>query len=158
MESKKGNEDVVAVLLVVAMGLGGLAYWWWKQGDDGRMALLWPIAHGGGYGQIPEDLLEQVGWLATHRLRDLEGMAMAFLVAGVAGVIEGNAKRQSAVLSGFGLRLLRAGRVVLLVWLGGLVLFALAPITLPYREVGGCLIFLLLGGTFTLARGIRRMQ
>ena len=158
MESKKGQEDVGAVLLLLVMGLGGLAWWWWEQGDDGRLALLWPIAYGSGYGPIPEDLLEQVGWLAMHRLRDLEGMVMGFLVAGVAGLIEGNAKRQSVVLSGFGLRLLRAGRVVLLVWLGGLVLFALAPVALPYREVGGCLIFLLLGGTFTLARGIRRVQ
>lgn len=158
MESKKGHEDAVGILVVLAIGLGGLAWWWWKQGDDGRLALLAPIAYGGGYGPIPEDLIEQVGWLAMHRLRDLEGMVMAFLVAGVAGVIEGNAKRQTVVLSGFGLRLLRAGRAVLLVWLGGLVAFALAPVALPYREVGGCLVFLLFGGTFTLARGMRRVQ
>ena len=158
MESKKRNEDLLAVLFVLAMGLGALAWWWWKQGDEGRMALLWPIGYGAGYGPVPNDLLEQVGWLAMHRLRDIEGMVMAFLVAGVAGVIEGNAKRQAVVLSGFGLRLLRTGRVVLLVWLGGLVLFALAPVALPYREVAGCLVFLLLCGMFTLARGIRRVQ
>ena len=158
MEPKKGNDEVVAVLALLAIGIGGLAYWWWKQGDERRMALLWPIAHSGGYGPIPGDLLEQVGWLATHRLREMEGMVMAFLVSGVAGLIEGTAKRQSVALSGFGLRLFRSGRVVLLFWLAGLFLFALTPVALPYREVGGCLVFLLFGGTFTLARGIRRVQ
>ena len=158
MEPKKGNEDVLAVLGLLAMGFGALAWWWWKQGDEGRIALLWPIAYGAGYGPIPEGLIEQVGWLAMHRLEDLEGMVMAFLVVGVAGLIEGNAKRQSVVLSGFGLRLLRTGRVVLLVWLVGVVLFVLGPVALPYREMAGCLVFLLLCGTFTLARGIRRVQ
>ena len=158
MEPKKGNDDAIAVLGLLAMGVGALAWWWWKQGDDGRTALLWPIGYEDGYGPVPEDMLEQVGWLAMHRLRDIEGMVMAFLVAGAAGIIEGNAKRQAVVLSGFGLRLLKTGRALLLVWLGGLAGFALAPVPLPYREVGGCLVFLLLCGTFTLARGIRRVQ
>ena len=158
MESKKGHEDVGAILLVVALGVGGLAWWWWKLGDDGRMALLWPIGHRGGYGSVPRDLVEQVAWLALHRLRDLEGMAMAFLLAGMAGLVEGNAQRRSIVLSGFGLRLLRAGRVLLLVWLVAVAVFAVAPVSLPYREVGGFLALLLLCGTFTLARGIRRVQ
>ena len=158
MEPKKANDDIVAVLAFLAIGIGGLAYWWWKQGDEGRMALLWPVAHGGGYGPVPGDLLEQVGWLAMHRLQEMEGMVMAFLACGVAGLLEGNAKRQAAELSGFGLRLFRAGRVVLLFWLGGLVLFVVVPVALPYREVGGCLTFLLFCGMFTLARGIRRVQ
>ena len=158
MESKKGHEDAAAILLIAALGLGGLAWWWWKLGDEGRTALLWPIARGGGYGPVPEDPVEQVGWLVLNRLRDLEGMAAAFLVAGAAGLVEGNAQRQAVVLSGFGLRLLRAGRALLLVWLGALAAFAAAPVPLPYREVGGFLTFLLACGTFTLARGIRRVQ
>lgn len=149
---------MAGVLAIMGIGLGGLAYWWWKQGDEGRMALLWPVAYAGGYGPVPPDMVEQMEWLAVHRLRDVEGMAMGFVLAVVAGGIEGNRQRQAAVLSGFGLRLLRVGRVLMLTWLGAVALYLVAPVALPYREVGGCLTFLLLCGTYTLARGMRRTQ
>ena len=158
MEGRKGDENASALLLVIVMGVGGLAYWWWKQGDDGRMALLWSVGHGNGYGPVPGDMVEQLAWLAMNRLREMEGMAMAFLMSGMAGIVEGTARRRATVLSGFGLRLLRTGRVLLLFWLAALGLFTVAPVSLPYREVGGVLAVWLLCGTFTFSRGIRRVQ
>ena len=158
MDGRKGDESAGAILLVIVMGVGGLAYWWWKQGDDGRMALLWAVGRDAGYGPVPGDMVEQLAWLAMNRLQEMEGMATAFLLAGMAGIVEGTARRRAAVLSGFGLRLLRTGRVLLLFWLAALGLFMVVPVSLPYREMGACLSAWLMCGTFTFSRGIRRVQ
>ena len=85
-------------------------------------------------------------------------MAMQFLLAGSVGIMEGNARRQSVTLSGFGLRLLKTGRVLALMWLACLVASIIAPVPLPYEEVAGALTILLGIAAFMLARGLRRVQ
>ena len=91
-------------------------------GEETRMSWLRWIGRDAGYGRVPSDMVAQVEWLLMHRLEDLQGMFLLFVLVSAAGVIEGNARRQTVVLSGFGLRRLRAGRVLLLCgWAGGAV-------------------------------------
>ena len=112
MEKKKGMEDVSPVLVLLLIGLVGLGYWWWRLGDAGRLEWLSVLGHADGYGPVPLDLLPQLEWLVMSRLGELEGMVMQFLLAGCVGIMEGNARRQSVTLSGFGLRLLKTGQVL----------------------------------------------
>ena len=112
MEKKKGMEDVSPVLVLLLIGLVALGYWWWRLGDAGRLEWLSVLGHADGYGPVPLDLLAQLEWLVMSRLGELEGMVMQFLLAGSVGIMEGTARRQSVTLSGFGLRLLKTGRVL----------------------------------------------
>ena len=158
MEKKKGMEDVSPVLVLLAVGLGGLGYWWWRLGDTGRLEWLSAIGYANGYGPVPLEILAQLEWLVMSRLADMEGMAMLFLLAGSMGIMEGNVRRQSVTLSGFGLRLLKTGRVLALVWLACLVVSIIAPVPLAYEQVAGALTILLGIAAFMLARGLRRVQ
>ena len=158
MEKHQGNEDAVLILAWLAIGLGLVGWWWWQLGDAGRLAWLSAIRHDGGYGPVPLEILAQLEWLIMNRLGDLEGMAMLFLLAGWVGIMEGNARRQSVTLSGFGLRPLRAGRLLGLLWLVCLAASIIAPVALPYEEVAGALTLLLGIAAFMLARGLRRVQ
>ena len=117
MEKKRESEDVSPVMALLVLGFGGLAYWWWWLGEEGRRGLLRWIGREGGYGQAPSDILEQVEWLLTNRMEDLQGMFLLFVLMSAAGALEGNARRQTEILAGFGLRRLRAGRLLVLVWL-----------------------------------------
>ena len=114
MEKKQGMEDVSPVLVLLLIGLAGLGYWWWRLGDAGRLEWLSAVGYADGYGSVPLDMLPQLEWLVMSRLGKLEGMAMQFLLAGSVGILEGTARRQSVTLSGFGLRLLKTGRVLAL--------------------------------------------
>ena len=94
----------------------------------------------------------------AERIEDLQGMFCLFVLISVAGVVEGNARRQATVLSGFGLRRLRAGRVLVLVWLGLTALCLVAPVALPYQGVAVTLAGVLLLGMYTVGRGLRRVH
>ena len=158
MEKKKGMEEVSPVLVLLFIGLAGLGYWWWRLGDAGRLEWLSVVGYANGYGPVPVEILAQLEWLVMSRLADMEGMAMLFLLAGSMGIMEGNARRQSVTLSGFGLRLLRGGRVLALMWLACLVASIIAPVPLAYEQVAGALTILLGMAAFMLARGLRRVQ
>ena len=158
MEKKQGMEDVSPVLVLLLIGLAGLGYWWWRLGDAGRLEWLSAVGYADGYGSVPLDMLPQLEWLVMSRLGKLEGMAMQFLLAGSVGILEGTARRQSVTLSGFGLRLLKTGRVLALTWLACLVASIIAPVPLPYEEEAGALTILLGIAAFMLARGLRRVQ
>ena len=158
MERQRGDEDVQAGLAFAGVVLGVVVYTWWSLGDAGRLEWLRPVAEGSGYEPPPLGMAEQFEWLMTNRARDLEGMFMVLLVAATAGFIEGSAKRQAALLSGFGLRRLKTGRALLLLWLGGLLACVLAPLALPYLGVAAGLVGLLFVAAFTLARGQRRVH
>lgn len=158
MERKKENEDVSAVMALLVLGIGGLGFWWWRLGDEGRRGWLHGIDRESGYGRVPTDMLEQVEWLLMHRLEDLQGMFLLFVLVSAAGVIEGNARRQAVVLSGFGLRRLRAGRVLVLCWLGLTALCVAAPVALPYGWVALVLSAMLLLAMYTVGRGLRRVH
>ena len=157
MEKKRENEDVSAVMVLFVLGFGGLGVWWWWLGDETRRWWLHWIGREGGYGRAPSDMLEQLEWLLMNRLEDLQGMFLLFVLMSVAGVLEGNARRQAAVLGGFGLRGLRAGRVLMLVWLCLAALCVVAPVALPYREVALALAGVLLLAMYTVGRGLRRV-
>ena len=146
------------VLVLLVIGAGLLGYGWWSLGENGRLEWLWAVRRGGGYGPVPADMLAQLEWLVMNRLGDLEGMVMLFLLAAAAGSVEGKARREAVVLSGFGLRLLEVGRALGLVWMACLVAVLLAPVPLPYVQVASALTVLLGVATFTLARGLRRVQ
>ena len=158
MEKNKGTEEVSPVLVLLLIGLAGLGYWWWRLGDAGRLEWLTAIGYAGGYGPVPLEILPQLEWLVMGRLGDMEGMVMLFLLAGSMGIMEGNARRQSVTLSGFGLRPLRTGRVLGLLWLACLAASIIAPVALPYEPVAGALTILLGIAAFMLARGLRRVQ
>lgn len=158
MERKKENEDVSAVMGFLVLCFGGLGFWWWALGDEGRRGWLYWIGHEGGYGRVPVDIVEQVEWLLMNRMEDLLGMSFLFLLMVVAGAVEGNARRQAIVLGGFGLRRLVAGRVLVLVWLGLVALSLVAPVALPFREVALGLAGLLLLAMYTVGRGLRRVH
>ena len=158
MERKKENEDVSAVMAVLVLGIGGLGFWWWWLGEEARRRWLYWIGRDAGYGRAPSDMLAQLEWLLMHRLEDLQGMFLLFALVSAAGVIEGNARRQTVVLSGFGLRRLRAGRVLVLVWLGLTALCVAAPVALPYGWVALVLSAMLLLAMYTVGRGLRRVH
>ena len=159
MERRKNdNEDVSAVMALLVLGFGGLAVWWWWLGEEARRRWLYWIGRDAGYGRAPSDMLEQLEWLLMHRLEDLQGMFLLFVLVSAAGVIEGNARRQAVTLSGFGLRRLRAGRVLVLGWLGLVALSVAAPVALPYEGVALVLSGVLLLAMYTVGRGLRRVH
>ena len=127
--------------------------WWWWLGEEARRRWLYWIGRDAGYGRAPSDMVDQLEWLLMHRLEDLQGMVLLFLLVSAAGVIEGNARRQAIVLSGFGLRRLQAGRVLVLGWLGLVALCVVAPVALPYEGVALALSGVLLLGMYTVGRG-----
>jgi hypothetical protein len=154
MERQQRSDDPVQAGLAfaaVVLGVGGYA--WWSLGDAGRLAWLGPVGEGSGYEPPPLGVVEQIEWLMTNRAGDLEGMFMVLVLAAVAGFIEGSAKRQAALLSGFGLRRLKVGRGLLLLWLGSLLAWVIAPLALPYVGLGAGLAALLFVATFMLALG-----
>ena len=159
MQSKaRANDDAGPVLAAVLIVLGLAGYGWWKLGESGRRAWLSAIQHAEGYGPVPADMLGQLEWLATNRLHGMEGMAALLMLAALAGLIEGNARRETVLLSGFGLRPLKTGRVLGLLWTGGLVLYFIAPVPLPYVGVSVLLTALLGAASYKLARGLRRVH
>ena len=107
---------------------------------------------------MPADILPQLEWLAMNRLRGMEGMAALLMLAALAGLIEGNARREADALSGFGPRPLKTGRVLGLLWTGCLVLYFMAPVPLPYVWVSVLLTALLGAAAYKLARGLRRVH
>lgn len=158
MERRNDSEEAGAVMALLVLGFGGLGFWWWQLGDEGRHGWLHGIGRDGGYGRVPTDMLEQVEWLLANRMEDLQGMFLLFVLMSVAGVLEGNARRQAEILAGFGLRRLRAGRVLVLVWLCLTALCLAAPVALPYREVALGLAGVLLLAMYTVGRGLRRVH
>ena len=158
MEPGKNSEDISPVVALLVLGFGGAGFWWWQLGEDGRRGWLDGIGREGGYGRPPTDMLEQVEWLLSNRMEELQGMVLLFALVSVAGAVEGNAQRQAAVLGGFGLRRLWAGGALVLVWLGLAALFLAAPVALPYREAALGLAALLLLAMYTVGRGRRRVH
>ena len=158
MERRKGNEDVGAAMGALVLAVGGVGFWWWWLGDDVRTQWLRWVGRDAGYGRVPSGAAEQLLWLLTNRLEDLQGLFVLFIVVSAAGLIEGNARRQAVALSGFGLRRLRAGRVLLVVWLGLVGICVIAPVALPYSWVACGLGSMLLLVTYTMGRGLRRIH
>ena len=159
MQSKaRANEETGPALAGVAIVLGLVGYGWWQLGDAGRRAWLDAIRHAEGYGPVPADILPQLEWLAMNRLHGMEGMSALLMLAALAGLVEGNARREAEPLSGFGLRPLKTGRVLGLVWTGCLVLYFMAPLPLPYVGASVLLTALLSAAAYKLARGLRRVH
>ncbi|MDE0205438.1 MAG: hypothetical protein OXP66_05360 [Candidatus Tectomicrobia bacterium] len=158
MDKKKENEDVSPVLGVLVIVLGGLAFWWWQLGEEGRRGWLGRIGRESGYGRAPADMLGQLEWLLSNRVEDLQGMFLLFVLMSAAGAVEGNAQRQAVTLAGFGLRRLRNGRVLMLAWAGLTAACLVVPVALPYREVSLGLAGLLLLAMYTVGRGLRRVH
>ena len=158
---RTANGDVdpfTAALAFLVIALGCLGFWWWSIGDVARMAWLTRIERGSGYDPPPRDMLAQVEWLATNRMNDLQNMFVLLALAAVAGIIEGNAGRQAEALSGFGLRRLKVGRGLMLVFLGLVLLSVAAPFPLPYGMVGAVLSVGLFLAMYNIARGRRRVH
>ena len=158
MEKNREGDEAAAALVFVVIMLGLLAYWWWQLGDAGRLAWLRAIGDTGGHGPAPSGLAPQLEWLLAVRAKDLQGMMMLFVLSGLAGFIEGNARRQAAALSGFGLRSLKAGRGLILAWLGLVLAAVFAPLPLPYVWTAVFLAALLGAACYLLASGRQRVQ
>ena len=158
MDNRKQGDEATAVLGFLVITLGLLAYWWWQLGDAGRLAWLRPVGDGGGHGPPPSGMGAQLEWLLMVRSEQLKDMTMLFVLAVLAGAVEGSAGRQAAALSGFGLRPLRAGRGLALAWLGLVVAAVFAPLPLPYVWTAVVLAALLGAACYMLARGRQRVQ
>ena len=154
----KRGEDLSPALGLGVLVFGGLAFWWWQLGHRARTDWLTGIGHASGYGPVPDDMVEQIEWLLTNRMNDLYGMFLLFVLTATAGVVEGNARRQSETLSGFGLLRLKVGRSLALVWLALAALATGVPAALPYGVVGGVLALSLFGATYNIGRGWRRVH
>lgn len=114
-----------ALVLVAAVLLGG---WWWLLPAEEQAARLQVLAKVERATTMPPRLvLEQPGWLATHRLTRLQGMLGLLGLAGVLGVAEGIAKRQRAAYGGFLLKLWTCGVIACLVTIATALLFLVAP-------------------------------
>ena len=122
------------------------------------MQWLTGISEASGYGPVPADMVEQIEWLVMRRMEDLYGMFLLFAMTATAGVLEGNARRQAEALSGFGLRRLRFGRALLVVWLVLVLLSIGAPVALPYSVVGSLLGLSLFAAMYNLGRGLQRTR
>ena len=158
-ERHKGQSDEAgAVLGFLVITLGLLAWWWWQLGDAGRLGWLRGVGDAGGHGPAPSGVAAQLEWLLTVRSGDFAGMVPLFVLAALAGVVEGSAGRQAAALSGFGLRPLRAGRGLALAWLGLTVAAVFAPLPLPYVWTAVFFAALLGAACYLLARGRQRVQ
>ena len=158
MEKKREGDEAAAALAFVVITLGLLAYWWWELGDARRLVWLGAIGDTGGHGPVPSGLAAQLDWLLKVRAEQLQGMMMLSVLAGLAGFVEGSAGREAAALSGFGLRALRAGRGLILAWLGLVVAAVFAPLPLPYVWTAIFLAALLGAACYLLARGRQRVQ
>ena len=154
----RANDNSGPVLGAVLIVLGLVGYGWWQLGDIGRRAWLDNIRRTEGYGPVPADIVAQLEWLAMNRMAGVEGMVVLLALAALAGLIEGNCRRETIVLSGFGLRTLKTGRVLGLVWTGCLVIYFIAPLPLPYVWASVLLTVLLGAATYMLARGVRRVH
>ena len=95
MEKKQDSNEAGAVLGFLVIVLGLLGWWWWQLGDAGRQGWLWAVGRAGGYGPVPGDMAAQLEWLALNRLEDMQGMVGLLMVTGLAGSIEGTARRQT---------------------------------------------------------------
>ena len=157
-KAKGGGEDLSPAVGLPILAFGGLGFWWWQLGHRARMEWLSGIGRASGYGPVPEDMVAQVEWLIMHRVNDLYGMFLLFVLAGAAGILEGNARRQTEALSGFGLRRLRFGRGLLVAWLGLVVLSIGSPVALPAGAVGSLLALSLFGATYNIGRGFQRTR
>ena len=157
-KTKSGGDDISPVLGLPIMAFGGLGFWWWQLGPRARMEWLSYIGRASGYGPVPEDMVEQIEWLITHRMNDLYGMFLVFILAAAAGVLEGSARRQTEALSGFGLRRYKFGRGLVIVWLVLVVLSLGAPVALPYGVVGSLLALSLCGAMYNIGRGMQRIR
>jgi len=155
---RQGGEDLSPAVGLPILAFGLMAFWWWQLGHRARMDWLTSIGRASGYPPVPKDMVEQIEWLVENRMNDLYGMFVLFALAAAAGILEGNAKRQSERLSGFGLRRLQIGRALVLVWLGLVVLSITAPVALPYGVVGTVLAFSLFGAMYNIGRGFRRVH
>ena len=157
-KGKGGGEDISAVLGLPILAFGGLGFWWWQLGHRARMEWLSGIGRASGYGPVPKDMVDQIEWLVMHRMNDLYGTFLLFVLAGAAGTLEGNAKRQTEALSGFGLRRLKFGRALLIVWLCLVVLSLGAPVALPFGVVGSVLALSLFAAMYHIGRGFQRIR
>ena len=155
---RSGGEDLSPAVGLPILAFGGLGFWWWQLGHRARMEWLTSIGRASGYPPVPKDMVEQIEWLVTNRMNDLQGMFLLFALAATAGVLEGNTKRQAEKLSGFGLRRLQIGRALVLSWLGLVVLSVAAPVALPYGVVGTVLALSLFGAMYNIGRGFRRIR
>ena len=155
---RSGSEDLSPAMALPFMAFGGLGFWWWQLGHRARMDWLIGIGRASGYGPVPKDMVAQIEWLVMHRMNDLYGMFLLFMLAATAGVLEGNARRLTEKLGGFGLRRLQIGRTLLLLWLGLVVLSVAAPVVLPYGLVGTVLAASLFGAMYNIGRGFRRIH
>ena len=156
--AKAGGEDLSPALGLGVMAFGGLGFWWWQLGERARMELLGGIGRASGYGPVPEDMVEQIEWLATHRMDDLHGMFPLLALAAAAGIVEGSARRAAETLSGFGLLRLKFGRGLLAAWLALVVVSIGIPAAVPYGLVGAVLALGLFGAMYNIGRGWRRVH
>ena len=157
-KGKGGSGDIPPAMGLPILFFGGLGFWWWQLGHTERMEWLSGIGRASGYGPVPKDMVEQIEWLVMHRMNDLYGLFLLFGLVAVAGVIEGNARRQSEALSGFGLWRYRWGRVLLLLWFALIVLTLGAPVVLPFGMVGSVLGLALFGAVYNMCRGFQRIH
>ena len=134
------------LVMVEILALLALMGWWGGLTPATRLLHLGTVMREEHIATLPPDgVVAQAAWLYTHRLQRFTGVVGLLVVAGVAGMGEGIARRRGDVLGGFLLRWWTAGMVGLALLPGVLAGYLLAPWPLPALLVASGLALVMYG-------------
>ena len=156
----------VMVVLFIFLMSGGL--WWYSLPDDSRREyLVYTRAVDGIEAPVPLALRgdqrwatmgKEAMWLIEHRARRLEGMMLFFLQVFVAVLVEGMVRRRRVPMSGFGLGMFTAGRIIGVCWVFLVAFYMVTPYPVPLFATVAVLGGLLGLAGYVLSRGMPRIH
>jgi hypothetical protein len=128
------------LFLLEILACVGLAAWWVSLPAATRLMRLGVVMVQEHVPTVvPEGLVVQAEWLYHHRRQRLTGMSGLLVVAGMIGLGEGVARRQTSPLGGFMFTWWWLGRVGLVLMPGAVGGYLIAPWPLPGRVVASAL-------------------
>ena len=162
-------EQLPALLVIAGIGVAFAVLWWGSLSNSERREFMVQIkkqehveAPLPRRNRLEESVvwivLEEFQWLVSHRAAMLQGMALFLLqIVGLVGC-EGFYRRRIALMSGFGLGMVTAGRMAGVLWIIMLGIYLLLPVPVPQvvaaLVLGGMLSF----AVYALTRGMPRVH
>lgn len=151
----RGEPRPVALIWRTSIGaIAALLGWWFLQRPAYRMdwlTVIWQAEQAST--PPPLGYLEQLQWLAEHRVTQLTSLAGVVGLALGIGILEGIAHRQTDIWAGFRLSLWTVGIVGVPVLLGVVLAYHVVPRPLPLIAVGAVLSGTCLAVGYALAAG-----